>query len=110
MRYRCIFWKIIMTNNDKNKKSIQDKLGTIKYNCDSKTHLKVDLAKCEKCKDKPCTNVCPAAVYTNDEYLGEITVQYENCLECGACRVICPYGAITWEYPSSGCGVVYKNS
>ena len=99
-----------MTNKDKNKKSIQDKLATIRYNCDSKAHLVVDSAKCEKCKDKPCTKICPAAVYEQDVHLNEITVQYENCLECGACRVVCPFGAISWEYPSAGCGVILKNS
>ena len=99
-----------MTNENENKKSIQDKLGTIKYNCDEKAHLIVDLAKCANCKDKPCTHVCPAAVYNYDENLKEITVQYENCLECGACRIVCPYDAIGWEYPSSGCGVIFKNN
>ena len=98
-----------MTNNDKNKKSIQDKLATIKYNCDNKTHLIVDFEKCKKCKDKVCTKICPAKVYEVDEY-NEMIVQYENCLECGACRIACPKGAITWNYPSSGCGVIFKNN
>lgn len=98
-----------MTQNDKNKKSIQDKLATIKYNCDNKSHLFVDLDKCKKCKDKICTKICPAQVYEADEY-GETTVQYENCLECGACRVACPKNAIDWNYPASGHGVIYKNN
>jgi len=98
-----------MTQDDKNKKSIQDKLATIKYNCDNKTHLHVDIEKCKKCKEKVCTKICPAKVYEADEY-GEIIVQYENCLECGACRIACPKGAITWEYPSSGCGVIFKHN
>ena len=37
-----------MTQKDKNEKSIQDKLTTIKYNCDSNSHLSVDLKKCAK--------------------------------------------------------------
>ncbi len=96
--------------NNTNKKSIQDKLTTIKYNCDNKTHLKVNQKKCAKCKDKPCTMICPASVYSVDENTNEIIVQYENCLECGACRLACPKGAIDWNYPSSGCGVIFKNS
>ena len=99
-----------MENNQENKKSIQDKLATIKYNCNNKTHLVVDLKKCEKCKEKTCTHICPANVYEMDENLGEIMVQYENCLECGACRIACPKDAISWEYPSSGCGVILKNN
>lgn len=93
-----------------NKKSIQDKLTTIKYNCNNKTHLIVNQEVCVKCKEKTCTFICPANVYTLDEQTQEIIVQYENCLECGACKIACPYKAIIWEYPNSGCGVVFKNS
>ena len=99
-----------MEENKKNKKSIQDKLATIKYNCNNKSHLILDPKKCEKCKEKICTTICPASVYELDENLGEIIVQYENCLECGACRIACPKNAISWEYPSSGCGVIFKNN
>ena len=99
-----------MNNNEQNKKSIQDKLTTIKYNCDNKTHLIPDAKKCIKCKEKTCTKVCPADVYTYDENLGELVVQYENCLECGACRIACPKNAIDWNYPKSGCGIILKNN
>ena len=99
-----------MKNDKDNKKSIQDKLATIKYNCGNKSHLIIDVTKCENCKEKTCTHICPAAVYEADENLEEIVVQYENCLECGACRVACPKGAISWEYPSAGQGVIFKNS
>ena len=97
-------------DDKKNKKSIQDKLATVKYNCSEKTHLVVNQKKCLKCKEKICTIICPANVYNVDEVTKETTVQYENCLECGACRIACPYGTIEWEYPESGCGVVYKHS
>lgn len=96
--------------NEENKKSIQDKLTTIKYNCSNKTHLVLDKEKCAKCKEKICTHICPAAVYVEDENINEIIVQYENCLECGACRVSCPHNAISWEYPEAGCGVILKNN
>lgn len=95
---------------NKNKKSIQDKLATIKYNCSSKAHLIVNQEICAKCKEKTCTFICPADVYTLDNTTNEIIVQYENCLECGACRVACEKGAISWEYPEGGCGVVFKNN
>ena len=99
-----------MENNNENKKSIQDKLATIKYNCSNKSHLGVDLKKCATCKEKTCTFICPASVYELDENLDEIVVRYENCLECGACRIACPKNAISWEYPPSGCGVILKNN
>ncbi len=95
---------------EKNNKSIQDKLATIKYNCDNKTHILLNQKKCSKCKEKTCTFICPANVYKIDENTQEIIVQYENCLECGACRISCPKQAIDWQYPSSGCGVILKNS
>lgn len=99
-----------MQNDDKNKKSIQDKLTTIKYNCDDTPHLVVNQSKCEKCKEKICTFICPAGVYSVDESTNEIIVQYENCLECGACRISCPKGSLGWIYPKAGCGVVFKQS
>ncbi len=99
-----------MFENEENKKSIQDKLATIKYNCDDKAHLVVNQKKCELCKEKTCTFICPANVYSVDKDTQEIVVQYENCLECGACRIACTKNSIEWKYPSSGCGVIYKNS
>ena len=99
-----------MEKNIENKKSIQDKLATIKYNCSNKAHLVADLKKCAKCKEKTCTHICPADVYEWDKNLDEIVVRYENCLECGACRISCPKGAISWEYPEAGCGVILKNN
>jgi len=101
-----------MNENEKkdNKKSIQDKLATLKYNCDSIEHLIVNQEKCLKCKEKTCTFICPASVYSIDEETKQTVVQYENCLECGACKIACPKNAIEWHYPSAGCGIIYKNS
>jgi len=101
---------MLSEENKENKKSIQDKLSTIKYNCDENSHLHVDQNACAKCKDKPCTFVCPANVYSVNATTKEIVVQYENCLECGACRIACPKNKISWEYPKSGCGVILKNN
>ena len=97
-------------DNKKNKKLIQDKLATVKYSCSNKTHLVVNQKKCLKCKEKTCTFICPANVYSVDEVTKETLVQYENCLECGSCRIVCPHGVVDWQPPKSGCGVVYKNS
>lgn len=95
---------------EKNSKEIQNKLTTVKYNCDNTTHLVVNQEICKKCKEKTCMYICPANVYDLDETTGEIIVQYENCLECGACKIACPKRNIDWKYPSSGSGVVFKNS
>lgn len=95
---------------DENKKSIQDKISTLKYNCSGEAHLIVDNKKCAKCKEKTCTFICPADVYSVDNQTNETIVQYENCMECGACRIACPKGAINWNYPNDNCGIIYKNS
>ena len=35
-------------------------------------------------------------------------VAYENCIECGAARMLCPYYYIVWVPPRGGFGVQYK--
>ena len=90
------------------KKSIENKLTKVKYNCANNSHLIVNQEVCKKCKEKTCLHICPADVYALNE--DEIVVKYENCLECGACKIACPKQNIDWQYPESGAGVVYKNS
>jgi ferredoxin like protein len=36
------------------------------------------------------------------------TVSYENCIECGACRMICPYNNISCVMPRGGYGIRYQ--
>ncbi len=99
-----------MDNKKDNKKSIQDKLSTIKYNCSCESHLKVNQEICAICDEKTCTFICPADVYSIDPDTDEIIIQYENCLECGACKIACKLKSLEWEYPKQGYGVIYKNS
>ena len=87
---------------------IDDKLFTVKYNCDETTHLNPCQADCAVCKDRTCTYVCPANVYEWDEVQGKLLVGFENCLECGACRIACTAQTLDWKYPKSGCGVSFK--
>jgi len=89
---------------------IDDKLFTLKYNCDKETHLKPNQDDCKACKDKPCTYCCPANVYSWDEDQNKNLVGFENCLECGACRIVCPAQTLDWKYPKSGYGVFFKYS
>ena len=88
---------------------IEDKLAKVKYKNDSETHLKVCQKDCQKCKNRSCEVVCPANVYEYDEQNQEMKVAYENCLECGACRIACDKQTLIWDYPKQGYGVTIKN-
>lgn len=87
---------------------IEDKLYKTKFKTSAKSHLNPDASKCLQCAEKPCTMICPANVYNYNEAEKKLTVSYEKCLECGACRIVCNH--IKWEYPESGKGVVFKKS
>lgn len=102
---------------------IEKKLINVKYKTDNVPHLVLNQEICKVCEDKVCLTICPANVYKQALLEGNsnngalksdtiecISVEYENCLECGACRIACPYGAIDWKYPAAGCGVAYKFS
>ncbi|MEE9574019.1 MAG: mercury methylation ferredoxin HgcB [Candidatus Neomarinimicrobiota bacterium] len=43
-----------------------------------------------------CSSVCPHAVFERKNKIVSL-VQPENCMECGACQLNCPTGAITVE-------------
>ena len=93
-----------------NKVNIDAKLGLLTYKADHQSsHIKItDNEACLKCKDKPCQTVCPASVYNWDEAQKKIIISYENCIECGAARVLCPYAVIDFHWPRGGFGVQYK--
>ncbi len=99
-----------MSEQIKQTVNIDDKLFTVKYNADKESHLAPDQEQCKNCQDKPCTYICPANVYSYDEEQDKVLVGFENCLECGACRIACPTHSLDWKYPKGGCGVTYKYS
>jgi len=88
------------------KLSIEERLSLNVFNVDKESHIVVDTSKCKTCEIKPCLYVCPADLYKLEE--GEIVFNHEGCLECGSCRVVCPQGAIQWNYPRGGFGVQFR--
>lgn len=96
-------------SQDVKKLSLEDKLFLVKTKKDTVSHIKVDQEICRRCSYKKCVvlYVCPAKTY--EERDGKIEAAYENCLECGTCRVACTDGAITWENPRGGFGVSFIN-
>lgn len=88
--------------------NLDNKLYKLKYITDTESHLIPDESKCLQCIEKVCTIICPAKVYEYNETEKKLTVSYEKCLECGACKIVCKH--INWKYPRKGCGVIFKNS
>ncbi|MDD3236548.1 MAG: 4Fe-4S dicluster domain-containing protein [Candidatus Gastranaerophilales bacterium] len=97
-----------MADDIKLNSNIDDKLFSVKYTCDTQCHLNPNQEKCIKCKSKACTYVCPANVYAWRAEDKTLLVRYENCLECGACRIACEKKCIDWRYPRAGFGVSFK--
>ncbi len=89
--------------------NINEKLSTLKYNKGKESHLSADNEICKECKNRVCTHICPANVYDWNEDSKSLTIRYENCLECGACKIACEKQNIKWAYPSAQYGVKFKN-
>lgn len=88
--------------------SLEEKLYTLKFRPDTKSHLIPNNNICKSCDEKICEIICPAKVYEWNNEEAQMTVNFENCLECGACRIACPKKAIDWNYPAGNKGVTYK--
>lgn len=89
--------------------NINDKLASLKYNKGKQSHLSVDDSVCKNCSEKYCCYICPADVYEWNSEKNQMTIRYENCLECGACKIACDNNNILWKYPDAEHGVKYKN-
>ncbi|MDI3257211.1 MAG: 4Fe-4S dicluster domain-containing protein [Kyrpidia sp.] len=89
--------------------SIEERLFTIRYKADDKSHLIIkDHEVCARCEHKDCNYFCPADVYLWHDEEKMTSVAYENCIECGTCRLACPDFNIEWLYPTGGYGITYK--
>ena len=88
--------------------SIEDKLFLDRFQVDDQSHIKIlNPEIClQDCQDQPCLYFCPARVYSCED--GEMHVAYEGCLECGSCRIGCPYLNIDWSFPRGGYGVRHR--
>ena len=88
--------------------NIDKKVYTLKYSPDTQSHLKPDKEQCRLCVSRNCTYICPAGVYEWNEEKQELIINYENCLECGACRIACERKCLGWQYPKGTKGVTFK--
>lgn len=89
---------------------MEDKLGLDVFKIDSEqAHIIIEHDVCRKnCTLRPCLYVCPANLYSYVEERDEIFVDYEGCLECGTCMIVCQDEALEWRYPRAGFGVQYR--
>ena len=98
-----------------NPKTLEEKLNLTKFTSDQKyAHITINPEICkEKCSTFECINGCPANCFKlieGEETEGPVVLDVVACLECGACRIVCPYGSVDWHYPKGGFGVEFKNS
>lgn len=91
--------------NDNNLGTIQEKLYGITFCPNTESHIKTNPGICSICKGKECTKFCPAEVFAWSAVDDELIVAYENCLECGVCKMGCPYEAIEYNHPKAGFGI-----
>jgi ferredoxin like protein len=90
--------------------SLTEKLGRDVFKIDGQqAHIHIDHQVCRTaCTTRPCLYVCPAKLYAYRPEQDEVFVDYEGCLECGTCVIVCREGALSWEYPRAGFGVQYR--
>lgn len=66
---------------------------------------------CHNCEQGICLSICPSEVFQRTYPTEEpaITVRYEQCIECGVCRLVCPHSNIEFHYPNGGYGVCFND-
>jgi ferredoxin like protein len=90
---------------------LDERLARVVFQPDAEPHIMLDPAVCARCRiERVCVIVCPAGNYRYGEADHRMTVSAESCMECGACRIACTEGAITWRWPRGGFGVCYVRS
>ncbi len=52
---------------------------------------------CQQCETAPCMTVCPVKAIARDEELEYVKVDYEICIGCRSCVVVCPFGAMSYN-------------
>ena len=65
----------------------------------SRINLEIDkpvsfALQCRHCEDAPCVNACLSVAMQKDENSGLVIHNYEKCIGCWTCIMVCPFGAI----------------
>lgn len=69
--------------------------------------IRIEQNKCNGCG--LCVKVCIVNLWGLQDGIAFIRDDYKNrCLECGSCYMVCESGAINFNYPAGGTGIVYE--
>lgn len=91
------------------RRRIEAKLYLDRFQADEVSHIRIiDQDTCRRCPEKWCNYLCPSAVYEYDAGEDRNLVSYEGCVECGTCRIGCPYRNIDWRFPRGGFGIQHR--
>ncbi|MGC9009331.1 MAG: ferredoxin family protein [Sulfolobales archaeon] len=55
---------------------------------------------------KALTKLCPMRCYVVEE--NRVVFHYEECVECGLCRILSDSTVLKWEYPRGGKGIIFR--
>ena len=92
---------------------IKNKIGVTSWKTDGhdNAHITIDADICAKCPHSLCISGCPTECFKfyDDPETGEsrMNFQYEDCVECGACDIMCDQGSVKWTTPRGTYGVQY---
>ena len=88
---------------------VEEKLGADKFNTDKdKPHIIIDQHPKNRAALRDLVNACPAGLY-HENADGSARLDYEECLECGTCRVLASGTVVEqWNYPEGSMGVEYR--
>ncbi len=69
--------------------------------------ISIDYNKCNNCER--CLFICIMNLWRKKEGKIRIIDNYQSkCLECAACYQICDAGAINFQYPKGGTGIIIE--
>ena len=88
---------------------IKNKLGKVTFETDAeeRAHITINPDVCRECPHQKCLFACPTRCYNLID--GEIKFQYEDCVECGTCFLVCDQGSVSWSNPQGTFGVKYHH-
>ena len=90
------------------KMDIKNKIGVTTWKTDAheNAHITVKPEICAKCPHQKCISGCPTECFKF--YDGKMVFQFEDCVECGLCDIMCDQDSIEWNNPRGTYGVNYS--